>query len=302
MSDDEDTPPNTVRALREEVGLTRARLAQLAGVPVASVRRMEWRGVVRLGDALKVADALGKPPETVFAPAFQILERRAVKSDREFDDLAWNDHDFRRELHEVGIDPHPGVWTLKVHFLGGEHRVWPISSGDLDRFWNYLEEAEYGKVEDRFFAFDGDVVSVVLSLSQMAHAHALVDAVSATHADEEEVPGIEVLLAGEREWLAFGADFDEPDHEDVAAHQGQLNELMMDLEQARYGDPYVGFDDEDKERAVFRVSALAAVAIAQELRWGYDDGYAEEPEEQPPPPPPAGKKKRRAALKVVGSR
>lgn len=287
-----------MRVLREEAGLTRARLAQLAGVPIASVRRMEWRRVARFDHALKVAQALGKPPETVFAPAFQILESRGVKSDREFDDLARNDHVFRRELHDVGIDPHPRAWTLKVHFLGGESRVWPISSGDLDRFWHYVEKAEHSKAEERFFAFSGDVVSVVFSLAQMAHAHALVDAVTPTEADEDDVPGIEVLLAGGREWLSFDADFDEPDHEDIAAYQGQLNELIGDLEQAEYGDPYVWFDDEDKERAVFRVSALAAVAISQQLRWGCDDGYAKEPEDQPLPPP----RKRRSALKVVPSR
>jgi hypothetical protein len=217
---------------------------------------MEWRRGARLDHALQVAQVLGKPAETVFAPAFKILQRRGVRSDRELHDLAWNDDDFRRELDKVGIDPHPGAWTLKVHFLGGETHVWPISSGDLDRFWHYVEDAEYGKVEDRFFAFDSDDVSVVFSLSQMAHAHALVDADTPTETDEEEVPGIAVLLAGEREWLTFGADFDEPDYEDIGAYQGQLNELLVDLEQAQYGDPYVAFDDEDKERAVFRVSAL----------------------------------------------
>jgi hypothetical protein len=136
----------------------------------------------------------------------------------------------------------------------------------------------------------------------MAHAHALVDAADGPDLEEEDVPGIEVLLAGERDWLEFGADFDEPDHEDIGAYQGQLNELMMDLEQADLGLPYVWFDDEDTERAVFRVSALAAVATAQVLRWGYDDGQAEEPADKATPSSSAEKKKRRSALTVVRSR
>lgn len=302
MSEDDDAPPNNVRTLREERGWTRTRLAQLAELPVASVRRMEWGRTVRLADALKVARALGKPPEMVFAPAFQILDRHGVKSDRALDDLAWNDAAFRREMDNVGIDPHPGAWTLKVHFLGGEVRVWPIFSADLDRFWDYMEDGDR-KIENPFFTFDSDVVSIAFSLSHMAHAHGLVDAIVApdnTH-EEEDVPGIEVLLAGEREWLEFGADFDEPDYEDVGADQGQLNELMTDLSQAHYGESYVGFDDEDREHAVFRVSALAAVAISQELRWGLDDGHEEKPATQAPPPPKT-QRKRRAALKVVPSR
>jgi hypothetical protein len=139
----------------------------------------------------------------------------------------------------------------------------------------------------------------------MAHAHALVDAIEPEQpddSDDDDVPGVEVLVAGERQWLTFGADFDEPDYEDIGAHQGQLNELMNDLEQADLGEPYVSFNDEDNERAVFRVSALAAVAIDQELRWGGDDGYAEEPEDEPPAPSPEPKRKQRSPLKVVRKR
>jgi hypothetical protein len=51
-----------------------------------------------------------------------------------------------------------------------------------------------------------------------------------------------------------------------------------------------------------RSRGLAAVAISQELMWGYDDGYEEEPPQDQPPPPSTGKPKRRSKLKVVPSR
>lgn len=289
----DESPPNTVAALREKANLSRIRLAKLADVTVAAVRRMEHGGTVRIDDAIRVATALREAPERVFDRGFRVLQRRGLELNRALADLAWNDDDLRDEMNKAGLDVHPAEWTLKVHFIGGEVRVWKIFSADLDRFWRNLDEEQ--KLQPRFFSFDSDERSIAFNLSQMAHAHALFDAAAPPTKEVDDGPGVEVLLAGEREWLSFGAEFDEPADDGPGSYRGQLNELLSELEMAQYGEPYIKFDDEDGECAVFRVSALAAVSVSQELLWGADDGLDEEAE--PPPRPPVLSRRRR--LKIV---
>jgi hypothetical protein len=137
---------------------------------------------------------------------------------------------------------------------------------DLDRFRGGLDRVR--KDDPIFFAFDSDVVSVAFNLSQLAHAHALFDPVSPP---SEEPDAIQVLLAGERDWLTFDANPDEPDGAEPGAFQGQLTELLTDLESAPFREPFVSLDDVDGERAVFHVDAMSVIEIPQRLLWDYED-------------------------------
>lgn len=277
MSDD---PLNAVKAARERAGLTLRQLSVAAKTPIATLKRMEVNRVARLGEAVRVAAALDKPPERLFEKAFAVLRARGVENDeRRLSDLAWNDSDFRKDMAAAGIDPHPALWTLKAHFRGGAVRTWTLPSADLDRFWGGLDRVR--KENPIFFAFDSDVVSVAFNLSQLAHAHALFDPVSPL---SEEPDAIQVLLAGERDWLTFDADPDEPDGAEPGAFQGQLTELLTDLESASFGEPFLSFDDVDGERAVFRVDAVSVIEIPQRLLWDYED----KDEDDFPGVPPAG--------------
>jgi transcriptional regulator with XRE-family HTH domain len=291
-------PGRVVKALRQNAGLTRARLAELAKTSVATVRRLEVGRVVPLDDAVRVVAALGESPVTTFARAFEAIRRRVAESAEKLTDLAWNEPEFRQEMREEGFDAHPADWTLKVHFSGGEVRCWSIFSADVDRFWRTLDRVE-AKEEPAFFVFSSHSTQVALNLSQVAHAHVLFDPPEPPGREDVELPAVEVLLAGERSWLTFGADLDEPDGDEDGDYEGQLNTLLEHLEMAvPFGEAFVRFADEDGERAVFRVNALSAVAVSQEILWGHDDGFDDEPEGAPPPSEPP--KRRRPKLTVVG--
>lgn len=285
-----DTPDQLLRAARHKRGLSVGDVARAAGVLAATVHRLEHGGIAPLEEVVKIAEALDYRPDELFPAAFQHL--RAIGDPKLIEDAAWNDSAFRKRMAEAGVDVHPADWTLKLQFRGGAHRFPQVLGHDVDRFWRALDGDL--NAEPTFFAFDGVDASAVVNLRELVHAHAMFDP-PGFRRRREQTESIEVLLAGERRWLKFGSVPDEPeDPDDPGSFQGQLHELLMELE-VFGASQTVSFFDEDGERAVFRVDAIAMFIVPHWLLWGYFDND----ESEVPPPPPRSRRARKPRLKVV---
>ncbi|MDX2019046.1 MAG: helix-turn-helix transcriptional regulator [Deltaproteobacteria bacterium] len=287
MGETLDRPGDRIRRARAQRQITREQLAEAAGLPSATIRRIERGALTRCDEALAIARAVDVAPDDLFPEAFRRL--RAYSDDRALNDAAWNDRSFRRELGEHGIDIHPAAWFLKIRFRGGGESVFPIASPDLDRFWAAFED-DGEDSRPTFILWHCDDHSVAVNLAEVAHVHALFEGAHVPigddeEDDEQEAEAIEVLLAGDRESLTFGADGDEPeDPDDPATYQGQLHAALDDLEHAPLAGPVVSFDDEDGERVAFRADAVAYVSNPHGLLWGFDDDGLETPVVDAPPP------------------
>ncbi len=288
--DEQLEPGPRIRRRRLEQKLSRQTLAQTAGLDIAVVRRIEHGAYARCEEALAIAQALNVSADELFNGVFDRLKQ--FQSNAALTESAWEDKAFREEIAAYGIDIHPALWFLKLRFRGGGEASFAIAGPDLDRFHEALgHEGEEG--HPAFVVFDSSLQTVGINLNEVVQAHALFEGADGDLAPDEGPSAVEVLLAGEKTSLSFGADADvSDDPDDPCAYHGQLHALLDHIEQGSGGKPFATFFDHDGEQVALRVNAIAFVTVPHMLLWGiYDEDLEDLPEPQSPP--------RRPQLKVL---
>lgn len=289
MDEQPELPGQRIRRRRFDQKLSRHALAEVAGLDTATVRRIEHGAYARCEEALAIARALNVSADELFAGVFTRLKQ--FPSNAELTDTAWNDMEFRKELAEYGVDIHPAVWFLKLHFRSGGEQTFVISAPDLDRFQNAL--ADEGNEHPKFVVFDSTEKTVAVNLSEVVHAHLMFEGVGGTVTSQEGPQTIEVTLVGEKEPLTFGSELDVSENlDDPGADHGQLHTLLEHIEGAGEHKPFATFFDEDGEQVLLRVNAVALVTVSHVLLWG---AYDEDRDGAPEPSSPS----RRPQLKVL---
>ena len=140
----------------------------------------------------------------------------------------------------------PDLWFLKCRLRGGAEDVFPVSGPDKHRLWSVVQSGD----DKRFVVFRSESSEVALNLDHTLFAHFLFEPPNRiADLDGGEPPaGVRVFFAGENEFHTFDVDTDEPEpeHEDEL-DEGQLRNLVVDLDMSTEADHVVSFMDIDGE-------------------------------------------------------
>ena len=266
-----------VRDLRTTRGLSQRQLAQAAGTSQQQIQRIETgRQSVRFDLATRIADALHASLTDVFPQVDMPLRRLR----RRRPGPTWNDAiadpKISQALEQAGLDLDPEVWFLKCRLRGGAEAVFPISGPDKHRLWNAVQRGD----ERRFVVFRSESNEVLLNLDHTLFAHFIFEPANRiVEIDEADShPGVRILFAGEGEFQTFEVDSDDPEpQDDDEFDEGQLRNLLVELEMSTESDHVVSFMDIDGETAFIRVSDIAVLevplwALYPELDIYDDDG------------------------------
>lgn len=242
---------NRIRAIRGQRGLTRSAIAAALATTPYEVERLEAGEAVRYDTLLRLAEVLGTTPAELYPAAkgsFAKLE--------EHGDLRMLDTEETRDaFDEVGIDVSPEQWSLKLRLHGGAVVLYPISSGDRDRFLSCIQDTAKSGV--RFFIAHSTSCAFAVNLDCVTFAHFLFD--SPRHArDPELAESVRVFIRGARTPLLFDVD---PDESGTDPDGGPLQDLLADLDLHVGRNDFVWFDDVDGERAMFRAQTLALLEL-----------------------------------------
>ena len=289
MDEQPEPPGQRIRRSRAEQKLSRHALALAAGLDIAALRRIEHGAYARCEEALAIARALNASADALFAGVFDRLKQ--FPSNAELTDTAWNDMAFRKEIAKYGVDIHPAVWFLELRFRGGGAQTFLIAAPDLDRFHTAL--ADEKNEHPTFAVFDSTEQTVAINLNEVVYAHSMFEGAEGTVTVPEGPQTIEVMLAGEKDRLSFGAELDLSEGPNYPGDDnGQLQELLKHIEDGRGRQPFATFFDEAGEQVSLRVNSVALITVPHVLLWG---AYDEDPDDMPEPPSPRG----RPQLKVL---
>lgn len=244
---------NRIIQLRKSRGLTQRALAEVVGTSQQQVQRIE-AGVqgVRLELALKIASALGADLEELF-PTLKAPKRdRGSKATRRS-----REDNIREKMLDVGIDPDPRHWTLKVFAFDGRVFLYFVPSEEKKRL-----ESIFASDVNEIVVFSTISHQVALNPKKIAAVQFLFDiGIVEPLDDEDDRYHLKLHLVGASEPILFGVEPDERRlDEDEDGSSSQLQNLFTELDMG-LEDQVVYFDDEDAERVYIRPKEMLAIEV-----------------------------------------
>jgi transcriptional regulator with XRE-family HTH domain len=269
---------NQIRRFREKKGMTQRQLAAAVGTSQQQIQRWETGSPVKLNVAADLAASLETTVEKLFpdsarvaAKAIQDVNYRMKKETEE-------------ELLEAGIETDPSHWTARVLMRGGDPNdpmLFHINVNDKNRVVRYylnapLTLAERDAENAQFFVFDAGDRTVAINMEHVIFWQNLFDPGIGIIEEEEteEVPGVNVYLAGIREPMEFAVDQDVVKDDE---EEGRFRLLLCDLDSNPEKDSFISFMDEDGEFAHFHVGEIAVIEVA---KWVTDPTPLEQQENE----------------------
>jgi DNA-binding XRE family transcriptional regulator len=275
---EDEMAKNQIRKLREQKSMSQRQLAEAVATSQQQIQRIE-SGVqaARFDLAVRICSALEAPMEKVFPytkkPIARLRREASVDVDLE-------DKHFDKGMESAGIEMEPAVLTFKFRLRGGFEGAFPISAKERDRLWGAVQDNS--RLEP-FMVFDSEAHRIALNMNHLVFCHFLFDPpFSIGNKDQELSFDVEVVLAGEKESLTFGAEPDSDDLANEAAEESdvQFQHLLFMAEIGTDLDYTFHFIDIDGETAFFPPKDLAMIKIPlwfveSELRKNVDDHLSE---------------------------
>ncbi|QDE81678.1 hypothetical protein BHS07_08965 [Myxococcus xanthus] len=120
-----------------------------------------------------------------------------------------------------------------------------------------------------FMVFETESLTVALNRKALAYAHLLFDAAFLAKEDEEAM-GVSVYFLNQNEPLDLDVEPDEPP-EDEEEDEGQMRNLLFELEHIVDRDQVFVVTDVDGETAFIRAANVALIEIPRDLTEGPPD-------------------------------
>jgi transcriptional regulator with XRE-family HTH domain len=249
---------NRISALRSNLGITQKQLADAAGTSQQQIQRIEsGNQSIRFDLAMRICAALHAPVEHVF-PASKPVVRKLRRKGGTGADLLQDDG-LKKGMEQAGFDMDPEIWFFKCRLRGGAERTYRVSGPDKHRLWDAVQRVEPTK----FVVFDSPSERIILNLDHLLFCHFLFEApILLPEEGTETSENLQVLLAGECQFLRFEIDFDQlRTGEAEEENLGELASLVANAEVLTEEDEVLAFTDMDGETAFFRASDTALIEI-----------------------------------------
>lgn len=251
---------NRIRTLRTKKNLTQRQLAEQAGTSQQQLQRIEaGKQAARYDIAMKICAALGAASmEEVFPETKMPLAKARKSSDYRLALL--NDPELSDALANGGVEADIMERGIKYLFRNGLTGSYTFSAQENRRLFSSIQRTN---PDDRFVVFDTSTHRVAINLDHLVFSQFLFDPPddSAENEEAEDSTIISVYTTVGTEPLTFGV---EPDCVNLgenpeAEEEAQLQHFFFDLELFPEPNQLVSFEDEDGERAFFRVDEVVMV-------------------------------------------
>lgn len=247
---------NRVQKYRKAKHLSQRQLADLAGTSQQQIQRIE-KGLIttRLETAIRIAQALDKPLNSVFPGAAKALEKVDAEIDSTYEpDEGW------KALREAGVEGDPRTWYFKVLMRGHtEPFMFQIPSQEKSRLYTAVQ-SEHELIGVPFVVFDTDAHRIAINLSELSYCQFLFELEDKPAIDIEESYTVEVFFSGSTTPLTLEVEpefCDENDLDDVGQCGHIFYMLDMDSEAAfRYR-----LIDQDGEDAFIRTGDISIFKV-----------------------------------------
>ncbi len=247
---------NKIRALRTKKKLTQSQLAKRVGTSQQQIHRIETGAQsVRFDLAIKICAALETKLEIVF-PKSKRARREWEAKNKSIEDI-YVDEELKTKMEEAHIDMDPRIWIFKYELRGGAKGALVISGIDKKRLFRLIQMRDN---LSPFVIFDSEERRVALNLNHLLFCHFLYEPPNVNMEKEEELSGLRIILSTHKSPYLFDIDPDEdsgPDEED----EGQLKDLLYDIESSVEENDVLGFEDADGEMALFRAMDVALIEV-----------------------------------------